>query len=202
MHEASPHFFSISPQARSLPDDGTTSARGNIALIGLMGAGKTTLGKLLGKRLSKSFVDSDVEIVRVTGVEIATIFEIEGETAFRDREESVVAELLSRSNHLISTGGGVVIREASRAALLQHALVVYLHALPNTVWSRIKHHRGRPLLATSDPLKRLETLYAERDGLYRQCAHIVVDVSNEPPSTIASRIELALVQYQTRGNNA
>jgi shikimate kinase len=202
MHEASPHFFSAPPRSDILLENGLVTERGNVALIGLMGAGKTTLGKLLGKRLAKTFVDSDVEIVRVTGVEIATIFEIEGETAFRDREESVIAELLSRSNHLISTGGGVVIREGSRRALQQNALVVYLHALPNTVWSRIKHHRGRPLLATNDPLKRLEQLYAERDVLYRAAAHIVVDVSNEPPGTIAGKIELALAQHLAQRNPA
>jgi shikimate kinase len=191
MHLASPSFLPVT--ALNPP----ALLKSNIALIGLMGAGKTTLGKLLAKRLDRSFFDSDVEIVRVTGVEVATIFEIEGEGAFRDREESVIAELLSRERILLSTGGGAVLREKSRANLRAHACVVYLHASANTVWGRIRHHRGRPLLATSDPLGKLERLYTERDALYREAAHVVVDVSNETPSVVATRIEVALAAYSS-----
>ena len=160
-----------------------------------MGAGKTTLGKLLAKRLQRAFVDSDAEIVRVTGVEVATIFEIEGEAAFRDREESVVGELLTRENLLLSTGGGVVLRENNRSALRERACVVYLHASAHTVWGRIRHHKGRPILATSNPLAKLENLYIERDALYRGTAHLVVDVNNESPSVVAARVEDALNTY-------
>ncbi len=160
-----------------------------------MGAGKTTLGKLLAKRLQRSFIDSDAEIVRVTGVEVATIFEIEGEAAFRDREESVIAEMLTRENLLLSTGGGVVLRENNRRALRERSSVVYLHASAQTVWGRIRHHKGRPILATSDPLARLENLYIERDALYRETAHLVVDVNNESPSVVAARVEHALNAY-------
>jgi shikimate kinase len=191
MQLASPSFL---PAAAAQPP---ALLKSNIALIGLMGAGKTTLGKLLAKRLDRMFYDSDVEIVRVTGVEVATIFEIEGEVAFRDREESVIAELLSKERILLSTGGGAVLREKSRANLRERACVVYLHASANTVWGRIRHHRGRPLLATSDPLGKLERLYAERDALYREAAHVVVDVSNESPSAVATRIELALTSYSS-----
>jgi shikimate kinase len=189
MQLASPSFF---PNTSTVL---TGAHKTNIALIGLMGAGKTTLGKLLAKRLDRTFFDSDVEIVRVTGVEVATIFEIEGEVAFRDREESVIADLLSRERILLSTGGGAVLREKSRTNLRARACVVYLHASANTVWGRIRHHRGRPLLATSDPLGKLERLYEERDALYREAAHVVVDVNNESPSVVATRIELALTDY-------
>ncbi len=188
MQLASPSF---------LPETAASNASdcSNIVLIGLMGAGKTTLGKLLAKRLHKSFVDSDAEIVRVTGVEVATIFEIEGEVAFRDREESVIAELLTREGLLLSTGGGAVLREKSRRALHARARVVYLHASPHTVWGRIRHHKGRPILATADPLGKLERLYVERDALYREAAHLIVDVSNESPSVVATKIEQALREY-------
>jgi shikimate kinase len=161
-----------------------------------MGAGKTTLGKILAQRWGHEFVDSDAEIVKATGVEIATIFEIEGETVFRDREEQTIAQLIPRARIVLSTGGGAVLRASTRQALRAHTRVVYLHAPASTVYERIKHSRARPLLANSDPLTKLEHLYRERDPLYRDAAHVVVDVTNETPSIVARRIEQALADGQ------
>jgi shikimate kinase len=164
----------------------------NIAFVGLMGAGKTTLGKLLSQRWGYEFLDSDAEIVKATGVEIATIFEIEGEDAFRDREAQTIALLLEQARIVLSTGGGAILRAATREALRTKTQAVYLHASAQTVYERIKHHRGRPLLATADPLAKLEQLYTERDPLYREVAQVIVEVGSDPPSSVARKIEHAL----------
>jgi shikimate kinase len=152
-----------------------------------MGAGKTTIGKLLARSLAIPFCDCDQEICKATGVDVATIFEIEGEEAFRDRETHMLYELVARPRSVIATGGGAVIRSVNRELLAGSGTVLYLHVSPDTVWSRIKTHRGRPLLATRSPLDRLQELYAQRDGWYREVARHVVDVTCEAPSAVAER---------------
>jgi shikimate kinase len=144
--------------------------RGNLFLVGLPGAGKSTLGRQLARRLAKRFVDADAELEQRLGVSIPTIFEIEGEDGFRDREEATLAELTQRDGIVLSTGGGAVLRPANRMRLRENGTVVYLHADPATLWSRIRHSRNRPLLQTADPLARLAELYAQRDALYRETA--------------------------------
>jgi shikimate kinase len=148
--------------------------RGNLFLVGLPGAGKSTLGRQLARRLHKRFVDADAELERRLGVAIPTIFEIEGEAGFRDREEATLAELTLQSGIVLSTGGGAVLREANRARLRENGTVIYLHGDPATLWERVRHSRNRPLLQTADPLARLATLYGERDALYREVADHVV----------------------------
>ncbi len=165
--------------------------REHLILIGLMGCGKSTVGKVLSKKLMLPFLDSDTEIVRMTGVEISTIFEIEGEHAFRDREEAAIADAVQRERAVIATGGGAVLRARNRVQLRSSGTVVYMHASPDTIWQRIRTHRGRPLLASANPLQRLESLYVERDALYRETAHFVVNVTTEPPSAVATKITLA-----------
>jgi len=149
--------------------------RGNLFLVGLPGAGKSTLGRQLARRLHKQFVDADSELEQRLGVSIPTIFEIEGEAGFRDREEAVLADLTALANIVLSTGGGAVLRPNNRTRLMDNGTVVYLHAEPVTLWGRIRHSRNRPLLQTADPLARLGELYRQRDALYRETATYVVE---------------------------
>ena len=149
--------------------------RGNLFLIGLMGAGKSTLGRQIARRLGLPFLDADIELERRLGVTIATIFEIEGEQAFRDREEALIDELTERSNIVLATGGGAITREASRRCLHERGTVVYLHATADTLFVRIRNARNRPMLKVEDPRARLVALYSERDPLYREIADHVIE---------------------------
>ena len=149
--------------------------RGNLFLVGLPGAGKSTLGRQLARRLNKRFIDADAELEQRLGVSIPTIFEIEGEAGFRDREEATLVELTQLTEIVLSTGGGVVLRPGNRARLKANGTVIYLHADPAILWERVRHSRSRPLLQTTDPRNRLVTLYEERDALYREVADHVVD---------------------------
>jgi shikimate kinase len=138
-----------------------------------MGAGKSTLGRQLARRMRKRFVDVDIELEARTGVSIPTIFEIEGEKAFRDREEALIAELTQLVDIVLATGGGAVGRPANRESLKANGTVIYLHAEPEVLYQRVGHSRNRPMLA-GDPLGRLTSLYELRDPLYREVADYVV----------------------------
>jgi shikimate kinase len=176
--------------------------RGNLFLIGLPGAGKTTLGRQLARRLRKTFVDADAELEQKLGVTIATIFEIEGEAGFRDREQAVIAELTERTNIVLATGGGSVIRPLNRERLREYGTVVYLHAEPPTVYARTRRNRNRPLLNTADPLARLTELYMQRDPLYREIADRVVESEREILARFAQELEAAqreLLRAELRG---
>lgn len=166
--------------------------RGNLFLVGLMGSGKTTLGRHLARRLHKPFVDADVELESRLGVTIPIIFEIEGEAVFRDREQAVLADVAGRENIVLATGGGVVLREANRRTLKDLGTVIYLHATPETVFERVRRSRNRPLLMTADPLHRMRELYGQRDSLYRETADVVIESDREAASHLAQRIEALL----------
>lgn len=155
-----------------------------------MGAGKTTVGRQLARRLGRVFYDSDHEIVARTGVPIPTIFEIEGEEGFRRREAQTIAELSIGENMVLATGGGVVLNPENRRRLHDTGWVVYLNVPPRLLYERTRHDRNRPLLSVPDPLAKLEELYAQRDPLYREIAHLTVDGSR----LVASGI----VQYLMR----
>lgn len=159
-----------------------------------MGAGKTTVGRQLAKRLGRSFLDSDHEIVARTGVPIPTIFEIEGEEGFRRREAQTINEVTEASDIVLATGGGVVINPENRRRLNETGWVVYLDVPPALLYERTRHDRNRPLLNVPDPMARLEELYAARDPLYREIAHIVVDGSH----LVASGIVQHLLREFTR----
>lgn len=160
--------------------------RDNLYLIGLPGAGKSTLGRQLARRLGLTFVDADAELERRLGVTIPTIFEIEGEAVFRDREEAMLAEIVERTGIVLGTGGGVVVRPANRERLKRSGTIVYLHADPVTLRERTRRSRDRPLLNASDPLARLQELYAQRDALYREIAHHVVESDREAIARFAT----------------
>ena len=172
--------------------------RGNLFLVGLPGSGKSTLGRSLARRLGMPFVDADTELERRLGVTIPTIFEIEGEAAFRDREEASIAELVVRTGVVLATGGGAVIRAANRERLKANGTVVYLHAEPATLRERTRKSRHRPLLNTADPLARLVELYAQRDPLYREVADFVLESDRDH----VSRFALNLLDEQSRARRA
>jgi len=140
-----------------------------------MGAGKTTLGRQLARRLDKRFVDADHELEARLGVTIPTIFEIEGETGFRDREEAIIDELTQLSGVVLATGGGAVLRAPSRIRLRENGTVLYLHAEPETLWQRLRNSKHRPMLQAADPRNRLVELYKFRDPLYREVATHVIE---------------------------
>lgn len=176
------------PPSDSLPE--------NIFLVGLMGAGKTSVGRILARRLNKTFYDSDQEIERCTGVKIPLIFEIEGEAGFRDRESRLLAELVQRRNIVLATGGGVVLSARNRRLLAEHGTVVYLRAAANDLWQRTRHDKNRPLLQTEDPLARLQELFAQRDPLYREIADIIIDTGNQSLSSLTHWLAQKLAQLR------
>ena len=149
--------------------------RGNIFLVGMMGAGKTTVGRLLANFLEKKFYDSDREIQKRTGVSIPLIFEIEGEAGFRKRETEMLSELVKTGNIVLATGGGAVLSAENREMLKRSGTVIYLRATIDDLWRRTRHDKNRPLLQTQDPRTKLTELYAQRDPLYRETAHIIVE---------------------------
>lgn len=162
---------------------------GNIFLVGLMGAGKTTVGKLLAKLQDKTFYDSDHEIERRTGVNIPLIFELEGESGFRKREAQTIAELAVMANVVVATGGGAVLLQENRETLARHGKVIYLRADVDELFHRTRGDRNRPLLQTENPRDRLRELYAQRDPLYREIADMIIDTGGQPVSAIVSEIE-------------
>src|SRR5579883_2690005 len=140
----------------------------NIALIGFMGTGKSTVGRLLAEQLRFSFLDTDDLIESRAGKTIAAIFAEQGEPAFRQLEKDVVAELGSRQRTIISTGGGLGASEANIASLKSHALVVCLWASPEKIWERVRTQTHRPLLQDPDPLAKIRQLLAAREKCYKQ----------------------------------
>jgi shikimate kinase len=163
-----------------------------IFLIGPMGAGKTTVGRQLAKRLRIPFVDSDQELERRTGVGIPLIFDIEGEQGFRDREELVIEELTQTPSIVLATGGGAVLRDSNRTALQERGQVVYLQASIEATLARTRRDRGRPLLQTADPRERLTKLLSEREPLYRQTADLIVDTDKRTVRSIVREIRAGL----------
>ena len=160
----------------------------SVFLVGMMGAGKSTAGRLLARRLKREFHDTDHEVERRCGVKIPLIFDIEGEKGFRAREAAVVAELTARPEVVLATGGGAVLDPASRRLLAERGTVVYLHAPPAALYERVRQDRNRPLLAIADPEARLAQLYAERDPLYREVADIVLDTGRQSVQTLARQL--------------
>jgi len=157
------------------------------------GGGKSTVGRQLSRQLGWEFVDTDAEIEGRVGLPIKAFFERHGEAAFRELEAEVVAQLTQPSApRVLATGGGVVLRPANRAALHQRGTVVYLRSSPEELFRRLRHDTQRPLLQVQDPLKRLRELYRERDPLYRQAAHFVIETGRPSVPSLVNMITMQL----------
>jgi shikimate kinase len=157
-----------------------------------MGAGKSTVGRQLAESLSYTFKDSDQEIQRRTGVDIATIFEFEGEEGFRTRERQVIDDLVAEERIVLATGGGVILSAENRQNLAARGVVIYLHCTPEQQHARTSRDRSRPLLQTDDPLARLRELMDERDPLYRQVADLVVSTEKRGTASVVKEIRRRL----------
>ncbi len=160
----------------------------NVFLVGPMGSGKSAVGRQLARRLGLAFVDSDDEIVARTGVDVAYIFEREGEAGFRAREAEVIDELTRRDNVLVATGGGAVLDPATRARLRDRGRVVYLRTSVDQQLSRTRRNDTRPLLNTPDPRGTLVRLMADRAPLYAEVAEITVDTDGRKVRTVVDQI--------------
>ncbi|WP_236033072.1 shikimate kinase AroK [Pseudomonas schmalbachii] len=160
----------------------------NMILVGPMGAGKSTIGRLLAKELHLVFKDSDKEIEQRCGANIPWIFDVEGELGFREREQAMIAELCSESGLVIATGGGAVLREANRVALKGGGRVIYLHASVEQQIARTARDKGRPLLQKPNPGQVLRDLMEVRDPLYREIADVVVETDERPPRMVVQEI--------------
>jgi shikimate kinase/3-dehydroquinate synthase len=166
----------------------------NVFLVGLMGAGKTTIGRILARKLGLRFIDSDHEIEARTGASIPWIFEIEGEPSFRRREAEVIRELTGQGGLVLATGGGAILNADNRAFLKERGTVIYLRASVHSILQRTAHDKNRPLLQTADPRKKLEELMAVRDPLYMEIADVVIDTGRP---NVQSMVQTILTQLET-----
>jgi shikimate kinase len=167
-----------------------------VILVGMPGSGKSTVGRQLARRLGLPFFDSDHEIEARLGCTIREYFAREGETAFRELEEQVIEELAAGPAAVIATGGGAVLREANRCNLRAHGHVVYLRSTPEELFRRLRHDKQRPLLQVPDPLGRLRELFEQRDGLYRETAHFIVETAR--PS-VPGLVKMVVTQLELAG---
>lgn len=163
-----------------------------IFLVGMMGSGKSTVGKRLATALGRDFVDADKELEARCGVPISTIFELEGEPGFRRREACLIEDLTGRKALVMATGGGAVLIPENRTLLRERGFVVYLKASAQDLWLRLRHDRVRPLLRTPDPRQRIADLVAARDPLYQDCAHLTVQTGRQPVERVVAEIVAAL----------
>lgn len=174
--------------------DCTTVRRqsGNIILVGMMGSGKTTVGRILAKHLGKTFIDSDEEIQKRTGVTIPHIFDVEGESGFRQRESAVVFELLHQNDIVLATGGGAVLDAGNCDMMKKNGTVVYLKSGVYDLWQRTRHDRNRPLLQTADPRAKLQELFEQRNPLYTGVADIVIHTGKQNVQILITSLQRKL----------
>jgi len=168
----------------------------SLALVGMPGCGKSTVGRQLARQLGLDFVDSDHEIEQRIGMPIRDFFAAHGEPAFRDIEADVIERLSGQAGIVLATGGGAVLRPSNRDALHSRMHVFYLRATAEDLHRRLRNDTHRPLLQVADPLRRLRELYRERDPLYRRTAHFVVE-SVRP--SVAALAGMVLMQLELAG---
>jgi len=161
-----------------------------------MGAGKTTIGRILARKLGKRFIDSDHEIEARTGASIPWIFEIEGEASFRRRETEVIRDLCNQDDIVLATGGGAILNADNRARLAERGTVIYLRANVHSILQRTGHDKNRPLLQTADPRRKLEELLIQREPLYREIANLVIDTGRP---NVQSMVQSILDQLDLSG---
>jgi shikimate kinase len=164
----------------------------NIALVGMPGGGKSTVGRHLARRLGVDFADTDASIEQRIGCPIRTYFEQHGEDSFRDLEAAALEQALAQGPAVVATGGGIVLREANRRLLRERSVCVYLHSTPEELFRRLRHDTRRPLLQVADPLGRLRQLFAERDALYREAASFVIETGRPSVPTLVNMILMQL----------
>ncbi len=169
----------------------------NIYFVGLMGAGKTTIGRLIAKQLGMVFYDSDHEIELKTGVKIPLIFELEGEAGFRKRETAVIEELCQLNNIVMATGGGAVLLPENRELLKINGKVIYLRANVHDLWLRTRNDKSRPLLQGGNIKQKLEQLYITRDPIYSELADFIVDTGAQSANDIVSHIEALIKAHDS-----
>lgn len=170
----------------------------NVILVGPMGAGKSTIGRLLAKELHLPFKDSDKEIEVRTGADIPWIFDVEGEAGFREREQAVITDLCQEDGLVLATGGGAILRPANREALRAGGRVVYLHTSVEQQLERTARDRNRPLLRTANPGQVLCELMAIRDPLYREIADVIIETDQRPPRLVVQEVLSRLEQLAPR----
>ena len=169
-----------------------------IALVGMPGSGKSTVGRHVARHLALPFIDTDHLIEQRIGCSIRDYFETQGEAAFRDVEQAVIDEVTRVPGHVVATGGGAVLREVNRQALHSRTTVVYLRSTPEDLARRLRHDTRRPLLQQggADPLRRLRSLFQERDALYRRTAHFVIETGRPSVHTL---VNMVLMQLELAG---
>ena len=167
-----------------------------LALVGMPGSGKSTVGRHLARHLGLRFVDTDAVLERHLGMSVRSFFELHGEEAFRDEEQAVVEGVSAEGPSVIATGGGTVLRAANREALRARCQVFYLRSTPEELFRRLRHDTQRPLLQVADPQKRLRDLFRDRDPLYRQAAHYTVESAR--PS-VPGLVNMVLMQLELAG---
>lgn len=167
----------------------------NIILVGPMGSGKSTIGSIIAKRLHREFQDSDHFIEDRTGVDIARIFDVEGEQGFRDRETNALKDLLSKNNQVIATGGGAVVRKKNQKLLKKTGFIVFLDTTVNQQMQRLRRDKKRPLLQTDNPRARLEALLTERRPIYLDLADLAIPTDKRVARRLATDIIKQLPDY-------
>ncbi len=171
---------------------------GNLILVGMMGSGKTTMGRILAKHLDKVFIDSDEEIQFRTGVTIPHIFDVEGESGFRLRETDALEALMTRDGLVLATGGGAVIAEQNRKLLKKNGIVIYLRAGVHDLWLRTRNDKNRPLLQTGNLHARLTDLLHQREAFYQQVADIVIPTGRQSVHALMLRLVTEIKNYREK----
>ena len=164
----------------------------SVALVAMPGAGKSTLGRILGRHWNLPFRDADHEIEREVGMSVRDFFAAHGESAFRDLEEQVLRRLSTQGPMVLATGGGAVLREANRETLRRAYTVVYLRTSAEELGRRLRHDRSRPLLQVADPMAKLRELFRDRDPLYRKTAHFVIETGRPSVQSLANMVLMQL----------